>query len=34
MGFFCLLQVFDDTGRTVSLADHMKFFLSLFLPFW
>ena len=33
MGFYCLLQVFDDTGRTLSLADHFRFFLGLFMPF-
>jgi len=34
MAFFCLLQVFDDTSRSVSLADHAQFFLSLFRPDW
>jgi hypothetical protein len=33
MGFFCLLQVFDETGRSAPLADHVEFFFGLFLPF-
>ena len=33
MLFFCLLQVFDDTRRTMSLLDHLRFFVSLFQPF-
>ena len=32
MLFFCLLQVFDDTSRTVPLSSHVAFFLSLFQP--
>lgn len=32
MLFFCLLQVFDDTSRTVPLSAHVQFFLSLFQP--
>jgi hypothetical protein len=34
MTFYCLLQVFDDTNRTISLADHMRFFFSLFIQNW
>ena len=30
--FFCLLQVFDDTSRTVPLSTHLAFFFSLFQP--
>ena len=33
MGFFCLLHIFDDTGRTILLIDHLSFFFSLFAPF-
>ena len=28
--FFCLLQVFDDTGRTHPITVHLAFFLHLF----
>jgi hypothetical protein len=32
MLFFCLLNVFADTRRTIPLSTHLDFFVSLFEP--
>jgi hypothetical protein len=30
VGFYCLVSVFDYDGRTLTLADHLRFFLYIF----
>jgi hypothetical protein len=29
-GFYCLLHIFDDTGRTYSITQHLGFLFHLF----
>jgi hypothetical protein len=30
LGFFCLLHIFNDVGRTCPIREHFRFLFSLF----